>query len=41
MKNNNQYEAPKATVAGLDAVDVITTSVFDDPNILPDGWVEA
>jgi hypothetical protein len=41
MKKNNQYEAPNATVISLEALDVITTSVFEDPNVLPDGWIEA
>ena len=37
----NLYEAPEATVVCLDAVDVITASVFSDPNSIGDGWVEA
>ena len=41
MKNNNKYEAPKATIVSLEAVEVITSSVFLDSDILPDGWLEA
>ena len=41
MKNNNTYEAPKATVIDLESVDVITSSVFFDSDALPDGWLEA
>ena len=37
----NLYEAPEAIVVCLDAVDVITASVFNDPNSIGDGWVEA
>lgn len=41
MKNNNAYEAPKATVISLETVEVITSSIFLDSDILPDGWLEA
>ena len=35
----NIYEAPEALVVCLDTVDVVTTSLlFDDPNMIPDGW---
>lgn len=36
---NNVYEAPEALVVCLDAVDVMTTSIFSDPDIIPDGWM--
>ena len=35
----NVYEAPEALVVCLEAVDVITASIFDDPNAIPDGWM--
>ena len=41
MKNNNASEAPKATVISLEAVEVITSSLFLDSDVLPDGWIEA
>jgi hypothetical protein len=41
MMKNNVYEAPKATVISLEAVEVITSSVFLDSDTLPDGWLEA
>ena len=37
----NIYEAPEALVVCLDAVDVITASIFEDENMIPDGWMEA
>ena len=37
----NLYEAPEAIVVCLDAVDVITASVFSDSNMIDDGWIEA
>lgn len=33
------YEAPEALVVCLDAVDVITASVFSDEHMIPDGWM--
>lgn len=40
MKKIEIYEAPEAKIVSLDAVDVITESIpFEDPNILPDGWL--
>lgn len=41
MKKNSIYESPVAEVVTLEAVDVITASVFSDPNSITDGWVEA
>ena len=41
MKKNNVYEAPEALVVNLEAVDVITSSIFSDNDILGDGWIEA
>ena len=38
---NNVYEAPEATVISLEAVEVITSSLFLDSDVLPDGWIEA
>ncbi len=37
----NVYEAPEAVVVCLETVDVITASIFSDPNSVADGWVEA
>jgi hypothetical protein len=37
----NVYEAPEAVVVSLETNDVITASVFVDPNMVDDGWVEA
>ncbi len=37
----NIYEAPEALVVCLEAVDVITSSIFNDENMIPDGWLEA
>ena len=34
------YEAPNATVVSLEATDVITSSVFVDADVIPDGWLE-
>ena len=40
MKKNNIYEAPEALVLNVNAADVITTStVFNDPDVLGDGWI--
>ena len=39
MKNNH-YEAPCAIVISLEATDVITSSVFFDADIIPDGWLD-
>ena len=35
------YEAPTAQTVRLEAVDVITESLreYEDPNIIPDGWM--
>ena len=38
---SNVYEAPEALVVSLESVDVITSSVFNDDNMIPDGWIEA
>jgi hypothetical protein len=40
MKKNH-YEAPEAVVICLDTVDVITSSIFKDDNMIEDGWIEA
>ncbi len=37
----NLYESPEAIVVCLEAVDVITSSVFKDSNMIEDGWLEA
>ena len=37
----NLYEAPEAVVICLETVDVITSSVFKDDNMIEDGWLEA
>ena len=37
---NNAYEAPVAVVIGLEVTDVITSSVFVDADVIPDGWLE-
>ena len=37
----NAYEAPEALVVCLEAVDVITGSVYNDSDTLGDGWIEA
>ena len=34
------YEAPAAVVISLEATDVITSSVFVDADVIPDGWLE-
>ena len=41
MKKNSIYESPVAEVVTLEASDVITASVFQDSNVIEDGWVEA
>ena len=33
------YESPEALVICLEAVDVITSSVFTDSNVMDDGWI--
>ena len=40
---NKKYEVPEAQIVSLDAIDVITASLplFNDSNILEDGWIEA
>ena len=37
------YESPKAILVAVDGVDVITASLplFDDSNVLEDGWIPA
>ena len=35
------YESPEALVVSLESVDVITSSTFNDENMIPDGWIEA
>ena len=37
----NAYEAPEALVVCLETTDVITTSVFNDKDVLDDGWIGA
>ena len=37
----NVYESPEALVVNLESVDVITSSIFSDENMIPDGWIEA
>ena len=37
----NLYEAPEAVVICLETVDVITSSIFKDDNMIEDGWLEA
>ena len=37
----NIYEAPEALVVSLEAVDVITSSIFSDSDAVGDGWVGA
>ena len=34
------YESPVAVVVSLEATDVITSSVFIDADVIPDGWLE-
>lgn len=41
MKKNSVYEAPEATIVSVEALDLITTSTFNDPNVLDDGWIGA
>ena len=41
MKKNSVYEAPEATIVAVEALDLITTSTFSDPNVLDDGWIGA
>ena len=39
----NVYEAPTALVIDVEDIDVITASlpIFDDDNVLEDGWIPA
>jgi hypothetical protein len=34
------YESPVAVVVSLETTDVITSSVFVDVDVIPDGWLE-
>lgn len=40
---NKKYEAPEAQIVCHSAVDVITASlpIFNDSDVLKDGWIEA
>ena len=41
--NKRIYEAPEAIAVALEEIDVITASlpIFEDSNVLDDGWIEA
>ena len=39
MKKNLAYETPEAIVVSIESVDVITSSVFFDSDVLEDGWI--
>ena len=37
---NNKYEAPEAKLVSVELMDVITSSLFLDADVIPDGWIE-